>query len=351
RAGRTGGLKLSDLEKSHLVTALGRIGDPSALPAVVESTRKKGSYTRRSAVIALGRLVPRLPAAEQLAHVNALAGMAKNEKDPSARYFGLISLGRIGGHPGASEAVRRACVDVLVDWYKNGNKTTERPFAALALGLIGCDVAGEARKPTALRYRLAELIRADLEKLLGDKTALGAHAIALGLLADDRDETVSLLVRILEDPGLDPKFRGAAATGLALIGGPDATDSVIKALNYRENSDLRVELALAAGLLGGSRAVKPLLDVVVDPKASQHVLGSAAAALGRIRDPEAVAPLVAILEADATNGRYPDLTRSLAAVALGLLCEPRERRVFHRLSADCNYRAAVPTLDDLLMIR
>ena len=38
----------------------------------------------------------------------------------------------------------------------------------------------------------------------------------------------------------------------------------------------------------------------------------------------------------------------MAAVALGLMCEPRDRRVLHRLSTDCNYRASVPALDDLL---
>ena len=89
----------------------------------------------------------------------------------------------------------------------------------------------------------------------------------------------------------------------------------------------------------------------MDPKASQPVLGAVAAAIGRIRDPAAVAPLLAILEPDATDGRHPDLTRHMAAVALGLMCESRERRVLHRLSAGCNYRATVPVLDELLRIR
>ena len=348
--GRIGRFKLSDIDRAHLVSALGKIGDPQALKAISDTLKKKDKYTRRSAMLAMGQIVPQLDAKDQLAQVKKLAGYFKNEKDNTSRNFAVISLGRIGGQVDADEAVRTLCVQILVKQFKDGNKTTERPYASLALGLIAFEPGQTPVKPKELKYKLASLIRTELAELKGDKVALGAQATALGMIGDSSKETVNLLVKILQDRGLEKKLRGAAAVALGLIGDNSAKEAILRALREREDRDLRVDTAVAAGLIGDSSAVDVLVKVLRDPKASQFVLGSVALGLGQIGDRRAIGPLKNILEPQSTDGNYPDLTRALVAVALGQIADRRDIRVLARISKDVNYRAIVPALDEILTV-
>jgi hypothetical protein len=59
---------------------------------------------------------------------------------------------------------------------------------------------------------------------------------------------------------------------------------------------------------------------------------------------------VKILEPEAYDGVYPDLTRALVAVALGQIADRNEIRVLSRISKDVNYRASVPSLEEILTI-
>ncbi len=239
---------------------------------------------------------------------------------------------------------------VLLDAFENGNPVRERPFAALGLGLAGLGTRDGGRPPAALRYRLARIIFDDLRPLQGDEVTLGAHALALGMLGDRRPETVELLVRILEDRGLDRNLRGKAALALGLIGDPAAREPIRRTLREREDRALRVDTATAAGLLGDSGAVPLLVRVLNDRKASQFTLGSTVLALGRIGDVHAVRALLEILEPGRKNGTFPDLTRALAVIAVGQITDRRPLRVLHRISRDVNYRALVPALEEVLTI-
>jgi HEAT repeat protein len=348
--GRIGKNKLNDLERAYLVGALGKIGDPQALKAVESTLRKKGSYTRRSAMIALGQIVPQAEPSVQMDYLKKFMSYLKNESDTTAMNFGIIAIGRIAGQDDATEAVRNAGVTLLINQFKTGGKTTERPYAALALGLVCFEGSEKVSKPAELKYKLAGIVRGELQKLKGDKTALGALAISLGMMGDTDKKTVKLLSDILGDRGLDKKLRGSAAVALGLIGDGSARDVIVKALKEREDRDLRVDTAVAAGLLRDSSAVSELVKVLSDPKASQFVLGSVALALGQIGDHQAIKPLIGILEPNKTNGSYPDLTRALVAVSLGQIANRRDIRVLYRISKDINYRASVSALDEVLTI-
>ena len=135
-----------------------------------------------------------------------------------------------------------------------------------------------------------------------------------------------------------------------MIGNNKAKSAIVSALKEREDRDLRVDTAVAAGLLADSSAVDELVSVLGDRKVSQFVLGSVALALGQIGDSRAIGPMIKILEPGKTNGTYPDLTRALVAVSLGQLADRREIRVLYRLSKDINYRASVSALDEALTI-
>ena len=126
--------------------------------------------------------------------------------------------------------------------------------------------------------------------------------------------------------------------------------TVLNAVKERQDRDLRIETATAAGMLRDSRAAEHLIGVLAHLKSSQFCVGSAALALGPLADRRAVDPMLAILEAGKTEGMYPDLTRALVAVALGQMADRRPLRVLFRLSRDINYRATVPALDEILTI-
>ena len=348
--GRIGRNKLGDLERAYIVGALGKIGDPVALKTLESTLRKKGLYTRRSALIAMGQILPQSDAEVQLDYVKKLAAYLKNEGDTTALNFGIIALGRIGGHKDAPEPVRAAATKLLLTQFKEGGTTTERPYAALGIGLLGFEGSAVGTKSDEYKYELATVLRKELALLKGDKTALGALAIGLGMIGDKSDETVGLLTKILKDRGIDKKLRGSAAIALGMIGENSAKGAIIDALKEREDRDLRVDTAVAAGLLRDSDAVTELVNVLSDPKASQFVLGSVALALGQIGDHRAIEPLLGILEPAKTDGTYPDLTRALVAVSLGQLADRREFRVLSRISKDINYRASVSALDEVLTI-
>jgi HEAT repeat protein len=246
--------------------------------------------------------------------------------------------------------VRKAALAILLEQFDKGSKTMERPYAALALGILGFQGKADAPKPAALKYEIIDALRKDLESLKGDKTALGANAIALGLVGERDAETVKLLTSILADRGVEKKLRGNAAIALGLIGDTAARDAILTALEERQDRDLRVETAVAAGLLGAPEAVEKLVEILNDPKASQFVLGSVALALGQIGDRNAFDPMLNILQPDKVNGVYPDLTRALVAVALGQISDRSDYRVLYRISKDINYRASVPALDEILTI-
>jgi len=342
--------RFGDLEKSYVVSALGKIGDPTGLKAVEGVLRKKDTLTRRSAMIALGQIVPQIPAEEQVEYMKKIGAFLGSEDDKTAVSFGLISVGRIGGADDASDAVRKAAFSILAEQYKNGSKTTERPYAALALGILGFQSNPELPKPAELKYQIIDMLRKDLEDLKGDKIALGANAVALGLIGEKDAATVKTLVKILDDRGNEKKLRGSSAIALGLIGDTAARDAILKAIEEREDRDLRVETAVAAGLLKDSSAVDKLVEILNDPKASQFVLGSVALALGQIGDRRAFGPMLKILEPEKTNGVYPDLTRALVAVALGQISDRSDIRVLYQLSKDINYRASVAALDEILTI-
>ena len=348
--GRIGKNRLNDIERAYLVGALGKIGDPRALKSVDAALRKTGISTRRTAMIAMGQIVPQAEPRVQMQYLKRLQLHLKQEDDVTAKNFGMISIGRIAGKDDAVDAVRTAAVSMLIEKFKNGRRTTERPYAALALGLACFEGTRDSRKSPQLKYKVATLVRNDLKKLKGDKTALGALAISLGMIGDKDKKTLDLLTGILEDRKLEKKLRGSAAVALGLIGDNAAKAAIKNALRERQDRELRVETAVAAGLLRDSSAVKELVTVLTDPKASQFVLGSVALALGQIGDHQAIEPLVAILEPTKTHGSYPDLTRALVAVALGQIANRRDIRVLYRISKDINYRASVSALDEVLTI-
>jgi len=105
--------------------------------------------------------------------------------------------------------------------------------------------------------------------------------------------------------------RWKAAEALAMIG-PASVGPLIDALQHPDD-DVRWKAAIALGEIGDPRAVDPLIRCLSDK--DRFVIGRAALALGMIGKP-AVEPLICVLEKGDGNLRWG------AAIALGKIKDP-----------------------------
>lgn len=348
-----GAEELSDTEIAFAVQALGKIGRPGfdkagqetaiadAVIALLGDKAKTPTNVRRSAAIALGQLAKKADAKVQRKLFAAAKQVAAEADDAQERHFGLIAIGRIGALEGVDKEVRTECVKSL-SYHLDKGKSLAPTFAAMGLGLIG-------RAQLDANERVdEEMIRKPLrDKFEGTKEARsrGAYAVASGLVRDP--QAVKPLIEALNDKGLDAKLRGYSALALGMINDPGAKEAIRNALTNESDRELRVQTAMAAGLMGDANVIGELVKILQSGEESQYILGSVALALGQIGDERAIEPLVAIAKDDK---KYPDLTRALATVALGQIGDRRDTPVLSRVATDINYRAHVPSLTELLTI-
>jgi HEAT repeat protein len=342
--GSVGPRSFGGLESTWAVFALAGTGAAPIAP-IFDTLRRKETLRRRSAAIALGRLIPAAPAGEQQVLAGRLAVMLRGEADDHARWLGFVSLGRIGGSPGAAPALRELCRSTLEERFRQEGYGGAG-YAAVGLGLLARGAPDAAAREQAILP-----VRAALGRRKTGGEAFCGLALALGLAGDRSDRTVDLLLDLLADGGADRHLRGAAVDALGLLGVPRTGPQLVEALARPGDRDLRVHLAVAAGLAGGRTARPALLALFEDPMAGEEVLGAAAEAIGRLGDPEAVAPLLAILLPGTAEDRHGPDARAMAATALGLLCERSGAGVLQRLTADVNWRACVPVLDAVWSVK
>jgi HEAT repeat protein len=81
----------------------------------------------------------------------------------------------------------------------------------------------------------------------------------------------------------------------------------------------------AAGLMGSTDAIRPLIDIAFDTDVPEFVRSAATSALGRIGDPSVTPALMKLLD----TGVEP---RRAAAAALGLVAHPGATKVIERLA-------------------
>jgi HEAT repeat protein len=340
--GRLKGTDLPARVRPFAGYALGKLGDPAALPAVLKAlgSRRTGSLVQRSAALAAGALGEHATDEAKAEAVGALLKtVRRSSADVTTVNFALVSLGRIG----TEEALT-----ALLDEAENGPHGA-RAFAALGLSMRVwyADRAAEGTKGApldpALRKRIVRKL-ADLSARIRDAETRAAFLLARGLVKDEnaRDELVEVVTR----PG-DATLRGFSCIALGLLGDarPEVKEALYLALAERTNVDLRRDAATALGLLRDPATVKHLIEQL-RTASSFVVQGQIVTAIGAIGDRRALAPLVSLLED--MNQRAQ--VRALAAVGLGLIGDPRPVPALSRLSRDYNYRASVPDLDELLYI-
>lgn len=349
-----GKIELSETEVAFVIQALGKIGRPGldksgadtaildTIMALLDEKSKAEKNVRRSAAISMGQFAPKVDAKMQKKILTTLKTIIdKRDDDPQERHFALIALGRIGGTPNVDKELRTECVKVL-NYYLDKGKGLTPPFAAMGLGLIGrqMSIANEGVDEETIRKPIRERF-ANTK----DARSRGAYAVASGLIRDSG--AVKDLIEVLKNPKDDSKLRGYTALALGMIGDASAREAIHTALTNDSDRELRVQTAVAAGLMNDPTVIPDLVKILESGEESQYILGSVSLALGQIGDERAIEPLLGIVKNDK---KYPDLTRALATVALGQIGDRRDVPTLARVATDINYRAHVPALTELLTI-
>ncbi|MBI5850640.1 MAG: HEAT repeat domain-containing protein [Planctomycetes bacterium] len=295
--------------------------------------KRAQAWLVQSAVVALGRTTRPAVARDSLdARVTrALIDHAARGSDDQARYFALIALGQIGGND-----ARTALLEVL----RTGQKALERPWAAIALGVL----AFRERQRAGRDAPVDGLLRDQLVAQLGVKTpsTVGAVAIALGLAGCT--DVADRLRALLEEHKNKDELAGYLCIALALAGDHAAMPMIeeLVATSTRRPERLR-QAAIALGKLGDKRAAEQLIGLLTqDGEPDLAKMSAIASALGYIGDSQSIPPLVKLLH----DSRLTDLSRAFAAVALGGIADQHPLPWNSAFACDTNYRAAVETLTD-----
>jgi len=333
-----GSKELNNIEVSFAIQAVGKIGYANEEMISYFGKRllakKTDDHIRRSIAIAFGQID--IDDKINASIVKLLKKAIKDRDDTSTVNFSMISLGKIA----ARGFERQNIIRVLNFWLNKAKPANlAEPFAALGLGLVGrkqLDVEG-----------IFEPLRLKFDRAANPRTRSG-FAVAIGLSKDIAH--CDVLADILADNGANKQLRGYSALALGLAGDTSHKAEISEALESEADRGIRVQAAVAAGLVGDYRVVDILIDILAEESSSQYVMGSVALALGQIGDERAIDPLMNIV-LDKSN-KYPDVTRALTVVALGQLGDISLVPVLSRVAADINFRAIgrVPALTELLTI-
>lgn len=255
---------------------------------------------------------------------------------PELRRQALVALARAAARPGAGPEPGAALAPVRARLLARlaDARTPERPWAALALGLLERGVAQGGGVPSE---DVRRALRAQLDAATSPDER-GALATALGLLRDPAAE--GPLRELLASQ--DDVLCGQAAVALGLLGARGAIDelrAVVRGATYRPG--LLFESATALALLGDRELVPELVDRLrtAESLAAQAAIASA---LGRIGDRRTIEPLLTMLaDTELTAG-----ARAFAAAALGILGDTRPLPWSTPYALDVNWRAATATYLD-----
>jgi len=257
------------------------------------------------------------------------------EGDRVARNLALIALGRVVGRKGtephgtARVTARARLAELLVR-----GQSAQRPWAALALGLLERSCVAEGAAPSeglrlALRERLAST---------GSPSERGALVTALGLVGDLE---AGLDVMRWLDTG-DFALRSQAAISLGLMGYTPAIPRLMSLVQTGERHPGIVrDAAIALALLRHKPVIPALVQLGAETR-DMYVRGSVARALAFVGDASAVEPMLRLLQ----GRRSSETARTFAGIVLGVVCDKEAFPWNAKLAQDLGWSELPPTLYD-----
>ena len=333
RKGKIAGkVKLPDVIRSHAATALGQMGDGVAVPTLIAllRSRKAGSQTKRSAALALGRILRQSRISDETRGrgVAALRAVVKKNGEVELRGFALLALG------GAKDASVTRDLMHLLD---RGGDAALKPYAALALGFAGRAL------PAGKRLPVTRFLAGELEKVRAHDLH-AALCLALGL-SRARGSHDALLDRV-ESTRLSHSVRSYAIQAVGLLGRPSPrADKALHGILDDGPNELIGDAALALGMLG-RRSVAPRLVKQLEKSSSRTEQAGLVVALGQLAHAGTSDSLVRLLE----NRKKSRTLRAYAATALGFMYDTRRHDALFDMAADFNFYATTGATHELLRL-
>jgi hypothetical protein len=314
------------------VRAVARLARDLAPLEPVDALRRQGS------ALALGLIVDADEDPSDVIARRALAAAVSGVADASARSFAMLSLAQASSRPGRGEGEPLAALHgpegtraFLLERLVQG-RSWLASWAALALGVMEFDLR-EHGQGESLEVR-AEL----LHQLDGARAAekVGALSIAVGLCggAESARGLRAALAR-----SSDPEAQVHIAVALGMAGQDQDLQPLLalaRASTYRPA--LMEAASIGSALLGG-RGVCTELVALLEGSTGVASQASLCRGLGFIGDRRSIDALVALL----CDRERPDLARSFAAVALGLVADKQDLPWGSAIGSQANYGADVPT--------
>ncbi len=242
------------IKRLYAADALGKIGDPKALPALREMFAEKEALVRQYAASALARF--------DIGEVFDSLIQGLRDVDAKVRESSATSLGRT-----LTPAQASAAIPILSYKAENDPVSQVRVASAKALGEIGTDAAlGRLRTIYGTAARSLDSRQAALEVLV--RKDLGASMATIRKVVDDEwksydmrvleatakvistvraPELKSLLVHFLEST--DAAVRSYGARGISLNGFTDLKDKLAAMAKSDPDPGARIEAERAAGKL------------------------------------------------------------------------------------------------------
>jgi len=224
--------KGNQLVQAHVPTAVARLlgrgndaeHERSKARLVAELVAEgRNNAIRQSAALALGSLcLPAESHADDDACGKALAEYFESGVDQQTRFYAIAALGRVGG-----EANRKR----LLRLYAKANRTEEKPWIAIALGLVARMRQAKDGSPDV---DLGAMLLSDLRSIEVDSVRAGI-ALALGLCG--HAAAVPELRGLIDGKFLHDVQTGYAVVALAMLGDHGAAGDIVAVGDHGDAGD------------------------------------------------------------------------------------------------------------------
>ena len=318
--------KSSPAVRGLAVTALGHRGDTAHASRIFRllSGRKEKREVRRSAAIALGRLI----LSDDEGSIRRLARIARSDRDSVVQHFALMSLAWIGG-----DVAGRALSDMAVD--NTFGVINDQLFLFLALGVAGTE-------------RARETLMAEYERA-ANKSKRAVLALALGLARHDK--AIPLTIKRLRNTSLaggeNADFLAFGTLALGFHGRPQGVATVREVLRKYAHAGVRQGAALALVLLRKNSAAPELMEILRESGSTAEAK-AVAAALGLL--PEPPRTVIDALDRAWRDDSNRDGVRAAAVIALGAIGDLRTLPLSARLIRHYNYFIRCAALDEIAIL-
>lgn len=342
---------LPEVAAAHLPVAIGRLlaDIPEAgewrvrtvarLARDLAPLEPVSALRRRGAALGLGLIVDGDEDPSDVVARRALAAAVTEVEDRHARAFALLSLAQGATRPGGGEGESLAAlsgpdsVRAFILKRLAENRSGLAAWAALALGVMEFNLRELDHAPSL------DARSALFERLGAARSAeeLGALSIAAGLCGG---ADAARALRAALERSSDPEAQVHVAVALGLAAQHEDLEALrALAREARFRPALMEAASIGAGLVGG-RDVSLELVGLLEGSTGLATQASLCRGLGFIGDRRSIGALTALL----ADRERPDLARSFAAVALGLVADKQDQPWGSAIAVQSNYAADVPTL-------